>query len=160
MANNVKQYFDCNGAALAAGDAVRISGAAFKCDNGYYMVSRVPGDPSWLGHDVSLIKIKRSGELTTRGDHACRFWPLVSYCSDRKKNAVADAWNLDHATIEKVDLPVRGRVDHFVALAEKNFAAADWYELRGYAPSFYEREKQIAAWAAGVARRLAAAVKA
>ena len=155
MANNVKQYFDCNGAALAAGDAVRISGAAFKCDNGYYLVSRVPGDPSWLGHDVCLIKIKRSGDLTVKGDHACRFWPLVSYCSDRKKNAVAYAWNLDHATIEKVDLPVRGRVDHFADLAAKNADQAHWYELRGYAPNFYEREKQIAAWAAGIARRLA-----
>lgn len=159
MKNNVKQYFDKNGLPLAAGDAVRISGAAFKCDNGYYLVSRVPGDPSWLGGDVSLIKIKRSGDLTVKGDHACRFWPLVSYCSNQKKNAAADAWNADNATIEKVDLPVAGRVDHFVALAEKNFDAAHWFELRGYAPSFYEREKVIATWAADIARRLAAAVR-
>lgn len=156
----MKTYFDKNGLPLAAGDAVRISGAAFKCDNGLYFVDRVPGDPSWCGSDVSLVKIKRSGDLTVKGDHACRSWPLISYCSNQKKNAAADAWNADHAEIEKVALPVAGRVDHFVDLAQKNFDAANWYELRGYAPSFFEREKAIAAWAAGVARRLAAAVKA
>lgn len=148
------QYFDVNGAALQAGDAVRISGAAFKCDNGYYFVSRVPGDPSWLGHDVSLVKIKRSGDLTTRGDHAVRFWPLMSFCSDSRKNAAADAWNADHAVIEKVQLPTAGRVAHFADLAAKNAAAAQWYEMRGYAPSFFEREKGIASWAAGIADRL------
>lgn len=122
---------DKNGREIRTGDVVRVSNAYFKNDNGLYFVAHSPGDRSWCGNDYSLRKICRDGRLST-AKHNIAFWPLISFCSDRMKNAVAWEWNRDNASIEVIDSIDRSAVrDHFLEKAANMVAglerkAWDW----------------------------------
>lgn len=87
---------------LKAGDIIRIENAFFKNDNGFYFVTRCPGDAGWSGKDYSLRKICKNGKIST-AKNSIAFWPLMCCTNDRAKNAEARAWNEKHATIAKVD---------------------------------------------------------
>ena len=90
---------DKNGIEMRTGDIVRISNAYFKNDNGLYYVEYSPGDPSWCGEGYALIKVKRNGQISTaKYRHAS--WPLCSFLSDQRKNAMADDWNLRQGKAE------------------------------------------------------------
>lgn len=105
---------DKNGREIRTGDAVRISNAFFKNDNGLYFVEHSPGDVSWSGSDYCLRKICRDGRLSTAKNNVA-FWPLSAFCSDRTKNALARDWNRDHAEIEVQDSIDRTCVRAFFA---------------------------------------------
>ena len=99
---------DRNGKEIRTGMIVRVSGAYFKNDNGTYYVDHSPGDPGWCGSDYSLYKIKRNGEPST-AKYRCSFWPLVSFTTNREKNAAAHEHNKLNATIEIIDtIPTDG----------------------------------------------------
>ena len=109
---------DKNGRELKTGDVVRISHAFFANSNGLYFVEASPGDASWSGNDYSLLKICRNGRLS-HGKNCVAFWPLISFCCDRDKNAVAWEWNRDHAEIEIIDTIDRSEVRaHFLKKAD------------------------------------------
>lgn len=113
---------DKNGREIKTGDVVRISNAFFKNDNGLYFVAASPGDASWCGSDYSLRKICRNGRLST-AKYNVSFWPLISCCSDRMKNAVSWEWNRDHAEIEVIDTVDRTEVRAYFAEKAANLAA-------------------------------------
>ena len=92
-------YFDCNNRAIRTGDLVRISNAYNKTSNGIFIVTRTPGDPSWLGRDLSLLKVTNAG-TPSAAKYRVTSWPLVSFVSGRVKRAIADGWNAKNATIE------------------------------------------------------------
>jgi hypothetical protein len=120
---------DKNGREIKTGDVVRITGAFFKNDNGLYFVTDMAGDPSYCGTDISLTRICKNGHIST-AKYRVSFWPLVSFCSDKMKNAVAWDWNREHAEIEVVDGIDRSEIrDHFVKEVERS----DEF-LKRYAP--------------------------
>lgn len=108
---------DKNGKEIKTGMIVKVSGAYFKNDNGLYFVHRTPGDPTWLGKELSLTPINRNGKLSkSRG---IAFFPLMCFTSNRIKNAEARAWNDAHATIEIISgIPMDSVVDAFRKEAE------------------------------------------
>jgi hypothetical protein len=93
---------DKNGIEMKTGDIVKVEGAYFKNDNGYYFILHTPGDPSWLGNDHCLQKIGKRGKLSMT-KYNLAFWPLASFCSDRMKNIESDIHNREHTTIEVID---------------------------------------------------------
>lgn len=110
---------DRNGREIRTGDVVRISNAYFKNDNGLYYVDRSPGDPSWLGNDYSLRKIRRDGTFSV-AKYSVAFWPLTAFCSNREKNLMAREWNKEHAEIEIIDTVDRTTIrNHFLEEAEQ-----------------------------------------
>lgn len=102
-------FFDSNGREILTGDVVRISGAYFKVDNGVYFVSDKEGDPTTCGTDITLHRINRDGSLSA-GKNKIAFWPLLHFCSDRTKRALADDWDAANAKIEVVDGHANGGV--------------------------------------------------
>ena len=92
---------DKNGIEIITGMTVRIENAYCKSDNGLYFVHRSPGDPTWCGHDYSLIKICKNGK-PSKGKYNIAFWPLTHFMSDRRKAAEAKAWDKENATIDVV----------------------------------------------------------
>ena len=101
---------DKNGIEMKTGMVVEIKNAFFKNDNGKYFIDNAPGDPSWLGGDYSLLRIKRNGELA-KTNPIC-FWPICTFVSDKAKNAEAKAWNQANATIEVLDFE---KTEHIAA---------------------------------------------
>lgn len=87
---------------LETGDIVRIENAYFKNDNGLYFVVHCPGDKGWLGKDYCLYKICKTGKIS-KGKYTTTFWPLSCSVNDRIKASLANAWNIEHATITKID---------------------------------------------------------
>jgi len=118
---------DKNGIEIRTGDVVRVSNAYFKCDNGVYFVDNSPGDPSWIGNDYSLHRIKRNGELAT-GKNRVAFWPLAAFTSDRSKNAAAREWNREHAEIEIIKFDKIEEIrKHFADSAYKTERQIEYY---------------------------------
>lgn len=121
------------GVELKTGDTVKIEGAFFKNDNGYYYVESSPGDPTWSGSDYGLRKIRRNGMIST-AKHSVAFWPLKAFTSNRAKNIEARIHNEHHATIEIVtDIDRTQIAAHFAEECEKNEKYAkrhawDWGE--------------------------------
>ncbi len=147
---------DKNGREIMTGDIVRINNAFFKNDNGLYFVEHSPGDVSWCGSDYCLRKVCRDGRLST-AKYNVAFWPPISCCSDRMKNAVAWEWNREHAEIEIVDEIDRSAVrDHFLERAS-NLAAGlerkawDW----GKHSAVYINDDKIRRHYLNVAARIA-----
>lgn len=79
---------DKNNVEIKAGDIVEITGAYFKHDNALYFVEHIPGDPGWIGGDICLHMIGKSGKLSS-AKYATAFWPLKAYVSNRVKAAQA-----------------------------------------------------------------------
>ena len=77
---------DKNNVEIKAGDIVEITGAYFKHDNALYFVEHIPGDPGWIGGDICLHMIGKSGKLSS-AKYATAFWPLKAYVSNRVKAA-------------------------------------------------------------------------
>lgn len=106
---------DSNGIEMATGMVVEIKNAYFKNDNGLYLITHTPGDESWCGSDYGLKRIKRNGEPAKTNPVA--FWPLCSFTSDRFKNASADKWNKENATITVKNLKSN---EHLISFFTKN----------------------------------------
>lgn len=125
-----KMMMQAENMGLKTGDVVRISGAYFKNDNGFWFVDRTPGDCNWCGSDWSLKRLCKNGKVST-GKNNLAFWPLKSYCSDRMKNALANDWNLEHAKIEKVPgFPLFGVIEHFQEEEKKTADYIEWNRWR------------------------------
>ena len=92
---------DRNGTEIRRGDIVEVSGAFFKCDNGRWVVKRVPGDADWCGLDCSLHRLNKNG-TESRAKGRVGFWPILVTVSDPAKRAAAKAHNEANATIEVV----------------------------------------------------------
>lgn len=93
------EYFDINNRAIRTGDLVRISNAYNKSSNGIFIVTRTPGDPSWRGNYLSLLKVTNAG-IPSTAKYRVNDWPIHSYVNGREKRAIADGWNAHNATIE------------------------------------------------------------
>jgi hypothetical protein len=92
---------DKNGIEMKTGDVVKISGAYFQNDNGYFFIQHSPGDPTWNGTDYSLKKIRRNGKIST-AKYSVSFYPLKSFTNSRQKAIEAKNYNESHATIEVI----------------------------------------------------------
>lgn len=104
---------------MKTGDIVRITGAYFKNDNGLYVVTRSPGDPSWSGDYYSLTKVGVSGKLST-AKYNLGSWPIMVMVSGGAKAAEAKAWNAAHAEIHPAAVKdMSGVIDYFRAQAEE-----------------------------------------
>ena len=92
---------DKNGIEIKTGDVVKIEGAYFKNDNGFWFVEHSAGDADWCGSDHGLVKISKSGKISTAKRNLC-FWPIMITTNSYEKRVEAKAWNQEHATIEVV----------------------------------------------------------
>lgn len=90
---------DINNVELKVGQIVRISGAYFANDDGFYYVEKVPGCPAWTGRDCCLKRICKNGKISTAAHNIC-FWPIAVFVNDRYKAAAANEHNKNNATIE------------------------------------------------------------
>lgn len=124
---------DKNGIEIRTGMIVKISGAYFKNDNGFYYVDNSPGDPSWCGSDYSLHKISKAGKISTAKRNIC-FWPISVFVSDPRKHAAAREWNAQHAEIEVIQIANMGEVKSYFREKAANLGKAierevwDWGE--------------------------------
>lgn len=109
---------DKNGIEIKTGDVVKIEGAYFKNDNGFWYVENSDGDPNWCGKDHSLRKISKAGKISTAKRNLC-FWPIMVCTNSWVKRAEAKSWNQEHATIEVVSNIDRTEIaKHFEEKAE------------------------------------------
>ena len=117
---------DKNGREIRTGDIVRVSGAYFKTSNGTFYVSNLD-----TGRTLWLHRIKKNGEICIPTATSTVNWPLSSYCSDRRKNALAKEHNKEHAQIEVVsDVNTWYVAEHFREEAKKKQEAAEDIRLR------------------------------
>jgi len=123
---------DIHSVEIMTGDIVRIDNAYFKTDNGLYFVSDKEGDPSTCGTGLTLRKVCRNGEVSTT-KHNIAFWPLMHFCNDRTKRALADDWDEANATIEIVNknVSVAGVVKWFRDEADKLATALEHWKWDG-----------------------------
>lgn len=133
---------DINGALIQAGDIVEIKNAYFKNDNGFWFVEEDGTDESYLGKDLVLKKIGKTGKVSTsKGNIA--FWPLAIFTSDSYKRAAGNAWNKENATIELASKVKNDQViDFFKSELAANKEQIEYYEIRGYAESFTEPHRK------------------
>lgn len=133
---------DKNNVEIKAGDIVEITGAYFKHDNALYFVEHIPGDPGWIGGDICLHMIGKSGKLSS-AKYATAFWPLKAYVSNRVKAAQARIWNKEHAQIE-----VRTDIDQsFVAeWFRKAVNAYGWGFCEGLRDAFEAQKEEHQEW--------------
>lgn len=118
---------DKNGREIRTGDIVRVSGAYFKTSNGTFYVSNLD-----TGRTLWLHRIKKNGEICMDTASSTQSWPLSSYCSDRRKNALAKEHNKEHAEIEVVDDVNTWHVaEHFRKQAQERQEAAENIRRRG-----------------------------
>ena len=148
---------DKNNIEIQTGDICEISGAYFKNDNGFWLVTAREGDPTTIGSGLTLKKIGKTGNLLESGSTVA-FWPLASYCSDYRKNAAAKAHNRENAQIERVNtVPTWYAAQYFRKEAEE---AAERVERMQHSiwsnAADIEKEQRIADFYAEVAARLEA----
>lgn len=145
---------DQNSTPIITGDICEITGAYFKTDNGLWLVTSCEGDPTTIGSGLTLHKLGKSGKLLESGS-TTTFWPLKSFCSDRRKNAAAREHNREHAQIRRVDgVPTYYAAQYFREHAEAAAERAKDQESRGFSDAAKTRE--IAGFYAAVAERLSA----
>lgn len=109
---------DKNGVEIMTGDIVRIDNAYFKVDNGLYFVSDKEGDPTTCGTGLTLHRIRKDGTLS-EGKNNIAFWPLIHFCNDRAKRAMADDWDSEHATIKVIaGINTDHIADYFLTIAK------------------------------------------
>lgn len=91
---------DKNGTEIRTGDIVEVNGGFFKSDNGRFVVTHSPGDPSWCGLDHCMHKLNKNGTLSKAKGHTA-FWPImVTVLGDKRWEAKEH--NAKFATIEVV----------------------------------------------------------
>lgn len=148
---------DKNGIRIQAGDIVRISGAYFKTDNAYYFVEQDGTNPGYVADDteVTLKKICRNGKIST-AKYSLAFFPLKSFTSDRTKNAAAEEWNKEHATIEIVHTVNNEQViEWFEQQAKERREQEHYYSMRGYDwERWVKQYAEAAAWYESVVERM------
>lgn len=141
-------------APITTGDICEITGAYFKTDNGLWLVTSCEGDPTTSGSGLTLHKLGKSGKLLESGSTTA-FWPLKSFCSDRRKNAAAREHNREHAQIRRVDgVPTYYAARYFREHAEAAAERAKDQEARGYSDA--GKTHEIAEFYTAVAERLSA----
>lgn len=124
--------FDKNGTLIQAGAIVEIKGAYFKNDNGFWYVEEDCTNPAWLGTDLLLKKIGKTGKISTAKNNLA-FWPLKAYTSNPSKNKQARDWNRKHATIEITDKVDNVQViEDFRQRVAGHKESARYYDLHGY----------------------------
>ena len=110
---------DKNGTEIRTGDIVKVDNAYSKCDNGYWLVTRSPGDKGWSGKYHSLTKVGKNGKISYAKRNLSS-WPICSYLNSRFKRMEVNAYNKENATIEvlahiDIDNPLlfeKDNVDH------------------------------------------------
>lgn len=137
---------DKNGIIIKAGDIVKIEGAYFKNDNGYWYVEQDGTNPAYLGKDLTLVKIGKRGKISSSKYNLC-FWPILCFVSDSRKRAEAYEHNAQHATIEIVhDVDNSEVVQKFLDTAKEHEENAEYYRMRGYHEDCYKTHEQAAAY--------------
>lgn len=146
---------DKNGIEMKTGDIVKVDGAFFNNDNGYYFIAHTPGDPTWCGRDYSLKKIGKRGKIST-AKSSIAFWPLKSFCSDKMKNYMADEHNGKNASIEIINDIDRADVVQYFENEANNTAEMANYYCRQWGGKNEEvfRYEGISEFYSGVADRL------
>lgn len=131
---------DKNNVEIRTGDIVKIEGSFFKVDNGLYYVDNAPGNPTWCGSDLSLHKIRRNGELSI-AKNSIAFWPLKAFTNNREKNAMANEWNKEQATIEVIEgIPTEHIQKYFTERAEQTQKQADYQKWNwGEESEYYKK---------------------
>lgn len=141
-----------NESPIITGDICEITGAYFKNDNGLWLVTASEGDPTTIGSGLTLHKLGKSGKLLESGSTVA-FWPLKSFCSDRRKNAAARDHNREHAQIRCVNsVPTYYAAQYFRECAESAAERAENQEERGFADA--PKTREIAEFYTAVAERL------
>lgn len=134
--------FDKNGNMIQAGDIVEIKNAYFKNDNGFWFVEEDGTNEAYLGKDLTLKKIGKTGKIST-GKYRIAFWPLVAYTSDRSKNYEAKAWNKENATIEITNKVSNLQViDYFENELKNHEESKQYYEWHGYGEGWTKPHEQ------------------
>lgn len=131
---------DKNGIKLHAGDIVEIKNAYFKNDNGFWYVEQDGSNKAYLSDDseLTLKKIGKTGKIST-AKYSTSFYPLVSFTNDRVKRYEANAWNAEHATIEKVDTVDQSQViAAFQNELNETKESYNWHEIRGYGSAWLD----------------------
>lgn len=151
---------DKNNVEIKAGDIVEITGAYFKHDNALYFVEHIPGDPGWIGGDICLHMIGKSGKLSS-AKCATAFWPLKAYVSNRVKAAQARIWNKEHAQIEvRTDIDQSFVAEWFRKAADDLSVTIEWNKLHfGEDCQDVKRELKTEAHLRAVAARLSSDVR-
>ena len=146
---------DVHGVEIMTGDIVRIDNAYFKVDNGLYFVSDKEGDPTTCGTGLTLHRIRKDGGLS-EGKNKIAFWPLIHFCNDREKRALADDWDATNAKIEVIDGHANGGViEYFENGASNAFDRLDRIKWNwGKHSSEYVRTDRIRRHYLSVANRL------
>lgn len=121
---------DKNGKELTTGQIVEIRNAYFKSDNGLFFVEKSPGDPWYIGSDITLKRINRNGKLSKT--NPIQFWPICIFVSDHKKRYEGNSWNKQHATIEIVDANTKYVSEYFNELSCSNIESASHNKLYGH----------------------------
>lgn len=148
-----EQMRDKNGKILTTGQVVKIENSYFKCDNGLYFVERTPGDPYYIGTDLTLTGINKNGTLSKSRKIA--FWPLCNFVSDKKKHYEADRWNAKHATIESVeDFNTEPIKEYFIGMADECADRAIYYKRYGHSPKVIADAMQASEFYKSVAERI------
>ena len=120
---------DKNGIEIKLGDVVKIEGAYFKKNNGYWFVEHSAEDTLWSGDDCSLRKMSKSGKLSVT-EEIC-FWPLTYFCSSSQKNHDARRHDRNHATIEIVhNISTCYVSQHFAERADKMNEMGEFYQRK------------------------------
>lgn len=147
---------DRNGKELLCGDIVRISGAYFGVDNALYFVEQDGHNPAngATVDCITLLKVGKTGKVSA-GKYKVAFWPLTNFVNSREKRAEAEAWNREHATIEKVETVDNSDVLAYLeAEAKKDRENAEGWRRRGYGPAWYEASEAAAAYFESAIARL------
>lgn len=119
---------------LNAGDIVKIENAYFKNDNGLYFVEHCPGDAGWSGKYYSLTKICKNGKIS-KTKYKTSSWPLFCHTNDVFKKAECNAWNKEHAIIERIDgINTDFIIEHF-----KNHVDESTEQYRYYLRTYGEK---------------------
>ena len=104
---------DKNGVEIRVGDAVQITGAYFKTDNGLYFVVHSSEVPGYRGSDLCLHRLCKNGSLAI-SKNITSFWPIHSYTNNYAKNVEVKQWNAANAKIEVVGIKnVHGIIEYF-----------------------------------------------
>lgn len=74
---------DIAGREIVTGDIVMVGGAYCQCHNGYWVVTRSPGDENWIGEDHSLTKLSRYGKVSY-AKYNLSSWPLMHFIASQK----------------------------------------------------------------------------
>lgn len=141
---------DCNGCEIKAGDVVKIDGAYFKHQNGYFFVERDgSGSINRKGH-ILLHRISKFGQISNKSD--C----ILDYPFDFDQMC-AKKWNNKNAKIEIVhSIDMREVIIYFKREYELADFDAKWARVYGKPDGVIEELKKEADWFKSINERLKA----